>query len=108
MISLTWVLGAVSESGGAGGVQGPCGLSIACGKIPARSKSFEAENVKCCSAAQAKTPTPPKLPVMSLEERLTKIRDSPKLQGQQHVCRHFSFLRRCSLTIPDACAALGH
>jgi hypothetical protein len=43
------------------------------------------------------SPTTRQLPTMSLEERLTKIRDNPKLQGQQQVPEGF-------LLVKTACA----
>jgi hypothetical protein len=49
------------------------------------------------------------LPNMSLEERLTKIRDNPKLQGQQQVLEApFCSIIVCSTNSLDACPACRH
>lgn len=99
-------------NGGVGGAGGGAQLSIAYSQDPCQVKKVrEAQKLSTCRAQQS-TPTR-KLVAMSLDERLSKIRDNPKLQGQQQV--RFTFvssfsplLRGPPLTFADPCLALGH
>jgi hypothetical protein len=58
---------------------GLCRRCVTLGTVSIRKKEFIAE-------LHQSNFTTRQLPTMSLEERLTQIRDNPKLQGQQQVC----------------------
>ena len=67
----------------AGGLCGADCLSIATRDGPRRQKSWNRQN--CIARARRTDCRRPHMRTMSLEERLSKIRDNPKLQGQQQV-----------------------